>query len=83
MLVRTLLVEVLHRLRLQEENRSMLFIGEDELGIAMVTDRTSQHDHMKVQDTITDDRQTAIWVAALRCGTSAGHGSDPQGACIR
>ena len=77
MLVRTLLVEVLHRLRLQEENRSMLFIGEDELGIAMVTD------HMKVQDTITDDRQTAIWVAALRCGTSAGHGSDPPGAWIR
>ena len=81
--MRTLLVEVLHGLRLREENRSMLSIGEDELGIVMVTDCRSLYDHMKVQGAIPDDRQTAIWVAALRCGVSAGPGRNTQRAWLR
>ena len=51
-------------------------IGEEHLPIKMITDCKSLYDHTLKESSIPDDRWTAIYVAALKCGLSAGPGRD-------
>ena len=38
----------------------------------LVTDCKSLHDHLRSDGKVPDDKHTALWVAALRCGAAAG-----------
>ena len=57
--------------------------GEDHMKVVMWTDCKSLYDHMQNEGTIPKDRHTAVWVAALRCGVSAGAGRCTAKAAMR
>jgi hypothetical protein len=54
----------------------LLSFDESQLPLKLITDCKSLYDHVLKDSSIPDDRWTAIYVAALKCGVSAGPGRD-------
>ena len=72
--VRALIAEAL----LQPQGISLTDYDETHVASRLITDCKSLFDHLKSDGKVPEDRHTAIWVAALRCGVAAGPGIRPS-----
>ena len=77
--LRSLFCEVMYG----HSNTSVCDYSEAQMKLCLFTDCMSLYDHVKAEGSIPDDRQTAVYVAALKCSVSAGPGRDESKAQMR